>query len=176
MQPRLDSLTHHRQDVLLALCSPATNTLDHQAAMADKIRDIVDIPQSFVKEGTQFMNRCTKPSRKGERAASRYAKLTMEPRWKDQPTHPSSPISNHTNRIHPDLQDGRHGIRRHGIHRLLCQAHPHPNQQYREFFQRRRRDQLPKIGDADICVSRSRSPLDSLSAAHKSSRLPDLTM
>ena len=34
--------------------------------MADKIRDIAEIPQSFFKEGTQFMNRCTKPSRKGE--------------------------------------------------------------------------------------------------------------
>ncbi|PWN54415.1 protein translocase SEC6 [Violaceomyces palustris] len=32
--------------------------------MSDKIREFIEIPQSFVKEGTQFMNRCTKPNKK----------------------------------------------------------------------------------------------------------------
>jgi protein transport protein SEC61 subunit gamma-like protein len=34
--------------------------------MADTIKEFIEIPQSFVKEGTQFMTRCTKPSQKGE--------------------------------------------------------------------------------------------------------------
>ncbi|CAO1632058.1 unnamed protein product [Jaminaea pallidilutea] len=32
--------------------------------MSDKIKEFAEIPQSFFKEGTQFMNRCTKPSQK----------------------------------------------------------------------------------------------------------------
>ncbi|PWN19427.1 protein translocase SEC6 [Microstroma glucosiphilum] len=32
--------------------------------MADTIKEFIEIPQSFVKEGTQFMTRCTKPSQK----------------------------------------------------------------------------------------------------------------
>ncbi|KAE8229204.1 hypothetical protein CF326_g5830 [Tilletia indica] len=32
--------------------------------MADTIKEIADIPQSFIREGTQFMNRCTKPNKK----------------------------------------------------------------------------------------------------------------
>jgi len=31
--------------------------------MSDKIREMAEIPQQFVKEGTQFVNRCTKPTR-----------------------------------------------------------------------------------------------------------------
>ncbi|KAK0552042.1 hypothetical protein OC846_002481 [Tilletia horrida] len=32
--------------------------------MADTIKDLADYPQSFIREGTQFMNRCTKPNKK----------------------------------------------------------------------------------------------------------------
>ncbi|KAJ1027770.1 hypothetical protein NDA13_003225 [Ustilago tritici] len=32
--------------------------------MSDKIKEIVDIPQNFFREGTHFVNRCTKPNRK----------------------------------------------------------------------------------------------------------------
>ncbi|ORY32554.1 hypothetical protein BCR39DRAFT_522813 [Naematelia encephala] len=31
--------------------------------MSEKVRELVDIPQQFVKEGTLFVNRCTKPTR-----------------------------------------------------------------------------------------------------------------
>ncbi|KAK1924386.1 secE/sec61-gamma protein [Papiliotrema laurentii] len=31
--------------------------------MSDKVRDFAEIPQQFVKEGTQFVNRCTKPTK-----------------------------------------------------------------------------------------------------------------
>ncbi|KAL7421715.1 hypothetical protein Q5752_003485 [Cryptotrichosporon argae] len=30
--------------------------------MSDSLKDIAEIPQSFIKEGTHFVNRCTKPS------------------------------------------------------------------------------------------------------------------
>ncbi len=33
--------------------------------MSDTIKEIVDIPQNFFREGTHFVNRCTKPNRKG---------------------------------------------------------------------------------------------------------------
>ncbi|PWN89993.1 secE/sec61-gamma protein [Acaromyces ingoldii] len=32
--------------------------------MADTLREIAELPQTFVREGTQFMNRCTKPDKK----------------------------------------------------------------------------------------------------------------
>ena len=33
--------------------------------MSDKIREFVEVPQEFFKDGMQFMKRCTKPDRKG---------------------------------------------------------------------------------------------------------------
>ncbi|KIM33933.1 hypothetical protein M408DRAFT_325495 [Serendipita vermifera MAFF 305830] len=32
--------------------------------MSDKLKEFVDIPQQFIREGSQFMTRCTKPSQK----------------------------------------------------------------------------------------------------------------
>ncbi|CAO1634244.1 unnamed protein product [Sympodiomycopsis kandeliae] len=32
--------------------------------MADTIKEFAEIPQSFLKESTQFINRCTKPNQK----------------------------------------------------------------------------------------------------------------
>ncbi|KAK5006217.1 hypothetical protein LTR28_006757 [Elasticomyces elasticus] len=32
--------------------------------MADAIRELADIPRDFLKDGTQFLNRCTKPDRR----------------------------------------------------------------------------------------------------------------
>ncbi|KOS13988.1 protein transport protein sec61 subunit gamma [Malassezia pachydermatis] len=32
--------------------------------MSERIRELVDEPVSFLREGMQFMNRCTKPDRK----------------------------------------------------------------------------------------------------------------
>ncbi|CZR58441.1 BfCon[1562] membrane component of ER protein translocation apparatus [Phialocephala subalpina] len=29
--------------------------------MSDQLQEFLDIPRDFVKEGTQFVNRCTKP-------------------------------------------------------------------------------------------------------------------
>ncbi|KZP25395.1 protein translocase SEC6 [Athelia psychrophila] len=30
--------------------------------MSDKVREFIEIPQQFVREGKQFITRCTKPS------------------------------------------------------------------------------------------------------------------
>ncbi|KAJ7705998.1 hypothetical protein B0H17DRAFT_1035189 [Mycena rosella] len=32
--------------------------------MSDKVREFIEIPQQFVREGSQFLTRCTKPSDK----------------------------------------------------------------------------------------------------------------
>ncbi|ORX36804.1 secE/sec61-gamma protein [Kockovaella imperatae] len=31
--------------------------------MSEKAREFADVPQQFIKEGTQFVNRCTKPTK-----------------------------------------------------------------------------------------------------------------
>jgi len=33
--------------------------------MSEQIREILDIPRDFVKDGMFFLNRCTKPSKRG---------------------------------------------------------------------------------------------------------------
>jgi protein transport protein SEC61 subunit gamma-like protein len=32
--------------------------------MADQLKEIADIPQEFLKDGMQFINRCTKPDKR----------------------------------------------------------------------------------------------------------------
>ncbi|TBU49927.1 secE/sec61-gamma protein [Dichomitus squalens] len=32
--------------------------------MSDKLKEFVEIPQQFARDGNQFLTRCTKPSRK----------------------------------------------------------------------------------------------------------------
>jgi len=32
--------------------------------MADQIKELAEIPREFLKEGTQFLNRCTKPDKR----------------------------------------------------------------------------------------------------------------
>ncbi|ESZ93197.1 hypothetical protein SBOR_6429 [Sclerotinia borealis F-4128] len=32
--------------------------------MADQIQEFMDIPRDFIKDGTQFINKCTKPDRR----------------------------------------------------------------------------------------------------------------
>jgi hypothetical protein len=33
--------------------------------MSEQIKEFIEMPKQFMKEGTQFINRCTKPDRKG---------------------------------------------------------------------------------------------------------------
>ncbi|EHK97252.1 putative protein transport protein Sec61 subunit gamma [Glarea lozoyensis 74030] len=32
--------------------------------MSDQLQEFMDIPRDFIKDGTQFINRCTKPDRR----------------------------------------------------------------------------------------------------------------
>ncbi|TID17024.1 protein translocase SEC61 complex gamma subunit [Venturia nashicola] len=32
--------------------------------MADQVKELAEIPREFMKEGTQFLNRCTKPDKR----------------------------------------------------------------------------------------------------------------
>ncbi|KAL8792594.1 MAG: hypothetical protein Q9195_004817 [Heterodermia aff. obscurata] len=32
--------------------------------MSDQLKEIADIPKDFLRDGTQFMNRCTKPDKR----------------------------------------------------------------------------------------------------------------
>ncbi|OJD37534.1 protein transporter sec61 subunit gamma [Diplodia corticola] len=32
--------------------------------MSDQIKDFADVPKDFIKDGTQFINRCTKPDKR----------------------------------------------------------------------------------------------------------------
>jgi len=39
--------------------------------MSDQIKEILDIPRDFFKDGAFFLNRCTKPSKQGQSLLSR---------------------------------------------------------------------------------------------------------
>ncbi|KAF2143658.1 uncharacterized protein K452DRAFT_224081 [Aplosporella prunicola CBS 121167] len=32
--------------------------------MSDQLKDLADVPKDFIKDGTQFLNRCTKPDKR----------------------------------------------------------------------------------------------------------------
>ncbi|KAH8587567.1 hypothetical protein B0O99DRAFT_526504 [Bisporella sp. PMI_857] len=32
--------------------------------MADQVQELLDVPKDFIRDGTQFINRCTKPDRR----------------------------------------------------------------------------------------------------------------
>ncbi|KAF2460419.1 hypothetical protein BDY21DRAFT_335364 [Lineolata rhizophorae] len=32
--------------------------------MADQMKELMDVPRDFLKDGTQFINRCTKPDKR----------------------------------------------------------------------------------------------------------------
>ena len=38
--------------------------------MSEQVKELIDMPKQFVKEGTQFINRCTKPDRRGMKSAT----------------------------------------------------------------------------------------------------------
>lgn len=89
------------------VASAGTGAAVSGAPMSERIREIVDVPVSFVQEGVHFLNRCTKPDRKGMRA-----RLAAD------------------HRVYPDLPRGRYGFRRDGFHRLPREAGAHPDQQH----------------------------------------------
>ena len=77
------------------------------ANMSERMREFVEEPIAFLNEGTQFLNRCTKPDKKGT--------FTVFQGSSNQP------------RIHPDLPCCRLGVCHYGLDWLHGQAHSHPN-------------------------------------------------
>lgn len=96
--------------------------------MSEKIKEFVEVPQQFVREGNQvsllhssscliflstsfeqFLARCTKPSWKGSYSVSRF----------------HDPDLNIPPRIHPNFKSCRCWICSYGLHRLLCEANSH---------------------------------------------------
>lgn len=49
-------------------------SLCNKANMSDQVKELLDVPRDFLKEGTQFVNRCTKRSSSALVAA--FPKLT----------------------------------------------------------------------------------------------------
>ena len=49
----------------LALRRAVRTTVETIAIMSERIRELAQEPVAFLNEGTQFLNRCTKPGRKG---------------------------------------------------------------------------------------------------------------
>ncbi len=71
------------------------------------------VPNEFVKDGLQFVNRCTKPDK------VRHASVCLRA-W----------LMRALEGIRQDRPGGRRRLRRHGRHRLYSQAHPHPRKQH----------------------------------------------
>lgn len=78
--------------------------------MSERMREFVEEPIAFLNEGTQFLNRCTKPNKKG--------------------TYTLFQESFNRVRVHPDLPCCWFGICHYGLDWLPCQAHSHSYQQY----------------------------------------------
>lgn len=81
--------------------------------MSERIRELVDAPVSFMQEGTHFLNKCTKPDRRGA-LAYKHAFLSV--------------------RVYPDLPCGRDGLCDYGLYWLPCEACAHPYQQHRAYL------------------------------------------
>lgn len=111
----------HKRTLVLSLIS--------SHIMSEKLKEFIDIPQQFVRDGNQvcsclqplenvpqmmplqFLTRCTKPSQKGlsNSDVQSHFILTSLPR------------------VYPNFQGSRHWFCGHGFHRLLRQVDPHPD-------------------------------------------------
>jgi hypothetical protein len=100
--------------------------------MADAIQDLADIPKDFFKDGTAFINRCTK------RMSFPFIYTLQLPRSLHNPSslplHNTqanrTPLSSGPSRIHQDQPSSRHGLPDHGRNRLRHQTDPYPGEQY----------------------------------------------
>ena len=77
--------------------------------MSDQIKEILDIPRDFFKDGAFFLNRCTKPSKQGQSLLSR------------------GPMAL-TYRVLGHFQSRCRRILDHGVHRIRCQISAYPYQ------------------------------------------------
>lgn len=101
--------------------------------MSDKMKELIEIPQDFIRDGNQvrlvsinllvkeLMHTLVHSSSHGvpslRKRVSIYMSCAVSPRR----------YSIGIPRVLADLQGCRHRLRCHGIHRVLREAHPHPN-------------------------------------------------
>lgn len=83
--------------------------------MSDQIKEILDVPREFIKDGIFFLNRCTKPTKQGNLTS--YA------------LHIQS-LGLTCDRIFVNLEGCRNRISGDGVHWVRCQVDSYPYQQY----------------------------------------------
>ena len=59
-------LNSTKEKVEIASTSPNFLDIDTTENMSDQVKELLDIPQDFVRNGMFFMNRCTKPNKQGQ--------------------------------------------------------------------------------------------------------------
>ena len=87
----------------------------------EMVQEYVKPLREFAKDSMRLVKRCTKPDLKGKFKIGYIFQPFL------------APITVYcliTFRIPEDRASHGRGFRYHGFHRLLCQAHPHPHQQY----------------------------------------------
>jgi hypothetical protein len=101
--------------------------------MSDAVKEFVEVPRQFVKEGTQASS-CSHNRISADHSTRHNSSSTGVPS-------PHKRVSRYTShlllvlmnpprlphRIHSAMPSRRCWIRSHGIHRILCQAYSHPN-------------------------------------------------
>lgn len=60
----LPTRAYANQILIDAVTKTALQKPHHTAFAMDQIKEMADVPQEFVKEGLQFINRCTKPDKR----------------------------------------------------------------------------------------------------------------
>ena len=87
----------------------------------DQVNKFVEPGKQFFKDSYRLVKKCTKPDRKGistrlNSNLNHSLKLRFNPQFYF--------------RVSKNRVRHRHRLRHHGIHWLLRQTHPHPNQQH----------------------------------------------
>ena len=107
--------------------------------MADQLKDFAEIPRDFLKDGTQFLNRCTKRTSSQDISACPISdRLSLPPvnpapqfgdvtqSRKQRPQRPQradiDPLRSRQAGIPQDLSGRRRRLPRHGRHWLRCEA------------------------------------------------------
>jgi hypothetical protein len=91
--------------------------------MSETLQELADIPREFFKDGTQFINRCTK--RKSTSTPSRPSSAASTSNNQRSPTCISTATDSTSSRskgVHQDLTSCWNGLFDHGRNRLFHQA------------------------------------------------------
>jgi hypothetical protein len=102
--------------------------------MSDTLQEFADIPKDFFKDGTAFLNRCTKRTSLCSRAPKFLRSSTFIHPLLHFTCHlrrtPANSLHSRPTRIHQDQPSSRHGLPHHGRNRLRDQADTHPREQH----------------------------------------------